>query len=524
MTAERLDGPRTGSRLDDWFSRTVSTPIRQRIWHWGLPIAVTLLAAVLRLWDLGSPRALVFDETYYVKDAYSLSRLGYEGSWAKAANPQFEQGITTGLSTDPSFVVHPPLGKWLISLGIQWFGVENPMGWRITTALAGIIAVWLVIAVARRLMQSTLLASIAGLLLAVDGSAVVMSRVAILDNWVMLFVLIGAAAVLADRAGHERRLAERFAWAQSGGHVHPWGPVFWWRPWLLAAGLAFGAATAVKWSGLWFLAGFGVYLVAVDALARRRVGFSRGVRASLFAQGPVSFVTVVAPGALVYLASWTGWLLTSGGWNRNWASLNGYTGPFPNWLASLGYYHQQAYNYHVSLTSHHPYQANPLTWLFMIRPTSMYYEGATFGENGCTFDSCSSAITGIGNPLIWWAATIAAGYLYYRLIMRREWQVGFMLVGLAAGYLPWLNYLNRTVFEFYTIAFEPFLILGLTWCLGLVLGTAADARERRTRNLALVAVYLSATVAVSAFFVPLMTGMQVPFWFWNAHMWLPSWR
>jgi len=28
---------------------------------------------------------------------------------------------------------------------------------------------------------------------------------------------------------------------------------------------------------------------------------------------------------------------------------------------------------------------------------------------------------------------------------------------------------------------------------------------------------------VSAFFFPIWSGQQVPFWFWQIHMWLPSW-
>ena len=80
----------------------------------------------------------------------------------------------------------------------------------------------------------------------------------------------------------------------------------------------------------------------------------------------------------------------------------------------------------------------------------------------------------MANPLIWWAAVAAALYLVYRLIRYREWRAGLILTGVAAGYLPWLLYPNRTVFQFYTIAFEPYLILGLTFVIGIILG-------RRTR-------------------------------------------
>jgi dolichyl-phosphate-mannose-protein mannosyltransferase len=69
-----------GSRLDDLGARLVATPARRRAWSWGTPIAITLLAAVLRMQALGHPATLIFDETFYVKDAWTLLHLGHEPS------------------------------------------------------------------------------------------------------------------------------------------------------------------------------------------------------------------------------------------------------------------------------------------------------------------------------------------------------------------------------------------------------------------------------------------------------------
>ena len=41
-------------------------------WHWILPLLVTVIAGVLRFTNLAHPDQLIFDETYYPKDAYSL--------------------------------------------------------------------------------------------------------------------------------------------------------------------------------------------------------------------------------------------------------------------------------------------------------------------------------------------------------------------------------------------------------------------------------------------------------------------
>ena len=123
---------------------------------------------------------------------------------------------------------------------------------------------------------------------------------------------------------------------------------------MFAAGAAFGAACAVKWSGLWFLAAFGVYLVIVDALARRRAGVPFWLTGAVLKQGPVTFLLYVPVAAVVYLASWTGWLVTDGGYYRHWADdlQNRATGFFswvPPVFQSLWHYHQSAYSYHVGV-------------------------------------------------------------------------------------------------------------------------------------------------------------------------------
>jgi len=525
---------RTGSRLDDWWLRLMSTPGRQRLWRWGGPIAVTLLAAVLRLVDLAHPNSLVFDETFYVKDAWTTWNLGYEASWPADTDPRFAAGETNIFQTSPSFAVHPPLGKWIIGAGMALFGADSSFGWRISVAVCGILLVLLTALIATKLMRSTLLGTIAGFLLAIDGHAIVMSRVAILDGIVALFMLLGFGAVLLDREWHERRLAVAVAArsrpgpAGDGAPEPPtWGPVIWNRPWVLAAATAFGLASAVKWSGLYFLAAFGVYLIVVDARARRRLGIPFWFSAAVLKQGPVTFVLLVPLALVSYLIPWIGWFATSGGMYRSWAQTAGseWTGAL-SWvpLSIQNFWHLETavYNYHVNEHSPHPYQANPFSWLFLIRPTQMYVNSVDASQ--CGGQVCYENITSIANPIIWWSATAAIFYLVYRLVRKREWQVGLILMGMVAGYLPWLLYSNRTVFQFYTIAFEPYMILGLTFVIGLALGSRGDPRVVRTRALTIVGIFLGVCVLVSAWFYPVWVGMPVPAWFLSLHYWLPTWR
>jgi dolichyl-phosphate-mannose-protein mannosyltransferase len=514
---------------DRLWDALATTPERARFVRWIGPAAVTLLATGTRLWNLGNPKTLIFDETFYVKDAYTLSHLGYEGSWPANADPQFAAGNVNIFLPNASFVVHPPLGKWLISVGFDLFGAQNSFSWRISTAVVGILAVVLLMMIAKYLFRSTLVATIAGLLMAIDGNAIVMSRVALLDNFVMFFALLGFGAILLDRQWSAVRLAAWIGAREAGGRNIDWGPALWWRPWLILAGLAFGLDAAIKWNGIYFLAGLAIYTLVVDAVARKHAGIPFWLTGTIFKQGPTSFILTVPIAVAAYLASWTGWFVTKGGYDRNWADLPGHAwkGAFawvPHAFQSFVQYETEVYGYNINLRTPHPYQANPLTWLFMQRPTSMYFLGSNNGQNGCTSTYCGSLITELANPLIWWAGTAAAVYLLYRLIRYREWRVGLILAGLAAGYLPWLLYLNRTVFQFYTISFEPYMILAIAFVVSQLIGARGDPVWNRERGFRWVTVFLIAAVGLSIFFWPIWTGIQTDYAFTATHFWFPSWR
>lgn len=525
-TAESAKPVRELAPLDRWWGRMLRTPARARLWWWGGPALVTLLAAVLRIWNLGHPQTLVFDETYYVKDAFSLFHLGFEAKWPDGANALFESGDTNVFLDQGSYVVHPPLGKWIIALGMMAFGAGDAWAWRITTALVGTAAVLLVTVIARKLTGSTMLGVVAGFLMAIDGVAIVMSRVALLDNSLMFFILLAFLFLLYDRERMQARIA--LAVANSvDGKPPVWGPVVWARPWVLAAGAALGAACAVKWSGAYVLAGVGIYLVVTDMLARRRAGIQSWATGALLHQAPVTFLQLVPVAVVVYLASWTGWLVTDGGYGRDLAESDpakGFWSWVPLSLQSLWRYHQSMYSFHVGLSTEHSYSAAPWTWPLMTRPTFMYWNNVPEGQDGCTMmGGCTQSITSVSNPLIWWVGIAASLYLIYRFVVTRDWRIAFVLTGLAVTYLPWLQYGERTVFQFYTVVMIPFVVLALTLVAQQVLGRRDGPTERRAGGIAVVVVFLIAATLISAFFYPVWTATEVPYPFWILHNWLPSW-
>ena len=493
--------------------RLLRDPDWGRAIRWLAPLVITAIAALLRLINVAHPHQLAFDETYYVKDAWSLWTLGYEGTWGENANDAFITLQQLPLSEQGAFIVHPPLGKWLIALGMAIGGPDNSAGWRLATALLGTASVLLVYLIARRLSGSVVVASVAGTLLAIDGLSIVMSRIALLDGILTFFVLLGVLFVIIDRQRTIPVLERR-----DPDKPDPfWGPVLWRRPWLIAAGTALGAASAVKWSGLYVLAGFGLYVVVTDALARRRAGVVLWPTAAAFRQGPVSFVLLVFPALAVYLISWTGWLVTAGGYDRQ---------SDPNPLMALWKYHESMLGFHVGLTRGHPYASPAWEWPLLLRPTAVWVDS---DPTGCGTDHCIGVISAIPNPLIWYAGVAAAIYLLYRLV--RGWitrrpvgpELSIPLVGLAVTYVPWLMFPDRTIFQFYTVVMMPFLVIALAMTLRIIAGTREDPLHRRQSGERTVMIFLAFVVLVSAFFLPLWTGMSVPYEFWLLHNWLPGW-
>src|SRR5438128_1706681 len=154
---------------------------------WLATLGVTLVAGLLRFLRLDIPRGKIFDEIYYSCDAQNLLRFGVEQG-SKPGNGCVPNG-------QPGFIVHPPLGKWLIGIGEKTFGV-NEFGWRFSAAVAGTVSVLILIRLARRVTGSTLLGCLAGVLMTFDGLHFVQSRTSMLDIFLMLFVLAAVACAV----------------------------------------------------------------------------------------------------------------------------------------------------------------------------------------------------------------------------------------------------------------------------------------------------------------------------------------
>ena len=417
------------------------------------PILIALASFVLRVVNLGSTKGYIFDEVYYVDGARDLLKYGVEVS-----------------GNNPEFIVHPPVGKWLIGGGIAIFG-DNEFGWRFATALIGTLLILVFARLVHVLFYSPLLTGLGAALMAMDGLLLVHSRTALLDLFLTFFILV--AVLLWHRGRH------------------------WW------AGLAFGLALGCKWSAIYFIA-----IIALVSLYRILVNmdFRESFKpiAKKFAQYGLLPISV-------YVFTWTGWFLSDRGWDRQ-SSAN----PLVAWFN----YHFEMLNFHTGLTEQHPYEANPWSWLVMGRPTSFFYDSPT----DCGAKSCAREVLALGTPLLWWIGTIAIavviGYWVKSLINRSmDPAAQIVSIGIVAGYLPWFAMQQRTMFSFYAIVIVPFMVLAIIYCAKLLL----DSELKPLVSQSIIGGLFVLVLLCFIYFMPLYTGQTITYDQWKMRMWFESW-
>lgn len=475
------------------FDLDVVEPLRAGWAGWRGPLLATAVAAALRLPNLGNPHAMVFDETYYAKDALSLLNFGVEHKFVEGADAKLLAGNGTDYSsvfTDQgSYVVHPPIGKWIIASGESIFGA-TPFGWRIAIALVGILSVLITTRVARRLTKSNFIGTLAGLLLALDGLHIVMSRTALLDTPLSLFVLCAFGALIIDRDRENNQAFRKWRWIMV---------------------IFLGLAISTKWSGLYFAAVFGGLMLFWDYRRRERDGDLASWTKRDFLPSLLMPVTMLG----IYISSWFGWFASSEGWNRNGSTGSG--NAILNSLSSLLGYHKDMWHFHTTLTTAHSYQANPWGWPLMLRPTSFFYESA----NTCGAASCSQEVIPLGNPLIWWVGALALIVMLGLAINRRMSAALPIVAAFIAGWVPWLFFTKRTIFNFYSVVYIPYTVMSLAILLYLANSKIGGATPIHRRWPAIA--FMVAVIALTIFFYPLYVAQSIPYEAWHLRMWFSSW-
>ncbi len=305
--------------------RTVTAPR-----PWLLTLAIALAAELLFLFRVTVPDKPVFDEVHYLPAARALRDL-----------------------SGPANIEHPLLAKELIALGMRLFG-DGPLGWRAMSTAAGSATVAGVFALTWLLTGRTR-AALTGALLAVLGFTVyVQARIAMLDTFMLAFLLWGIVLLTATIRD---------------GSVARWS----------AGAALLGLATACKWVAAPYVAAAAVTFVLLKRERPARWPGLGAVRALALLVGvsvAVYFLTFVP--AFFYANE-------------------------PMTVARLLPFQWEMYLRQTQKLPHHTYQSDWWTWPLLIRPIWYLYEPVDGAQRGIIL---------LGNPAVMWGGLAAVAACY----------------------------------------------------------------------------------------------------------------
>lgn len=279
--------------------------IRKYFFHF----LIILLALLLRFINLSHPPAYIFDEVYHAFTAKQYLHGNVEAwQWWTTPPPGVAYEWT-----------HPPVAKYGMVLGMLILG-ENELGYRIFSAVMGVFAVILLMQFLNLLTHNKTIALLGGLLLAIEGTHLAQSRVAMNDSYMVTFYLASLVAALKNN----------------------------WK----TAALYFGLAMGSKWSAIYGLLPLS-YLYLTSHISTPHLNFSSLARIVLSA---IRYLLITFS---TYILTFTPFILAGHTWSQWWEL------------------HRQMWYYHTNLVATHAYQSTPLQWIFGARPVWYWVEYGT---------------------------------------------------------------------------------------------------------------------------------------------------
>lgn len=449
---------------------------------WFLAIA----ALVTRLWHLGVPSDIVFDEVY------------------------FRQFAANYLSGQYFFDIHPPFVKLLFAGIGSLAGLQAPQVaagavgadiLRILPALAGAALVVLVYAIVRQLGLWRWMAVLGAVLVLCDNALLVESRFVLMDSLLLLF---GFGALSCYLQLRKSRGVVRWAWV--GGTAILLGMLISTK-W---TGLAIGGLIAIVWGVEGILHRVDWRRMAAEAavVALISVGFYMGCFALHFA-----LLTHSGEGDAFMSERFQSTLVGSPYYKQD-ASM-----PFGDKFIELN---SEMYTAQNSLTNvTHPYASRWYSWPLEVRPI-YYWQGVTAS------DGKQGNIYLLGNPAVWWLLAFGTLTSLIVWLVRPSWLgnrrklIAFLLAGYAFNFVPFV-FIERPMFLYHYLFALLFSLL-LTCVMLTVLF------EWQRKKFGVGAVYqtygllLAVVVLGFIYFLPLSYGWPLSADSLQQHMWFPTWR
>lgn len=460
-----------------WYQRLVRYP---EIWVLGIAALMT------RLWNLGFPSAVVFDEVY------------------------FRQFAADYLSGHYFFDIHPPLTKLLLAgsahilhITPEQLASGDPAATvlRIVPALAGALLVPLVYIILRQLRLGRKVATFGAALVLLDNALLVESRFILTDSMLLLAGMGAFSCYLALRRRHD---------------VWRWA-------WVVATAACIGVMVSTKWTGL-ATAGVISLVWLVEGILRR-IDWRRLV-------GEASVVIAVI--AAIYIGSFMVHftLLTKSGEGDAFMSQK-----YQSTLVGNAAYSEKAHMSNwdkfielntVMYTAQgtlseviHPYASRWYSWPLEFRPV-YFWQG----------DILKSGTQGhvylLGNPVVWLLAAIGTLVALIVWLARPEWLggrrklVAVLLLGYGLNFVPFA-FIDRPMFLYHYLSALLFSIIISSVMIGLVFDWQRKKYGKKVVDQTFW-IIVAAVIIGFLYFLPISYGWPLSQADMQQRMWLPSWR
>ncbi|NBS17469.1 MAG: phospholipid carrier-dependent glycosyltransferase [Gammaproteobacteria bacterium] len=389
------------------------------------PLVLLTVGLASRFWGLGTPATVIFDELHWGRYFSSY----FTGSYYFDVHPPLGKLIYAGWAYlwgfTPAFIFElsaPYNGAWALIL-------------RGLPAFMGAMLPLIVYGLALDLGYRQTMAALAGFLIAIDGAFIGISRLILLDPFLLFF---GFAALWS----YQR-------WSKTG-------LVFG----LLIPGVFAGLAVSIKWTGLAFL-GL-ITLLELSRLWTQRESLSP----LLIAKGILALGII--PLLIYTLQFWIHFaLLTHSGPGDDFmtpafqATLEGSRYALdrgelqrPHFFEKFVELNQEMFRANARMTTGHPYSSAWYTWPLMFRPIFMWQGGPL------------ERISLFGNPFIWWGSTIAVLTLLQTTLWLRLRYLDatgrLLLLGWLMNLLPFMG-IGRVMFIYHYLSALVFAILLLVY-------------------------------------------------------------
>ena len=502
---------------------------------------------------------MYFDEIYHARTAYEIATdtdLYFEGRSVGVTDFSYvrDNGFTIYEWT------HPQLGKVLIALGVRLFGM-TPFGWRFTGTLFGVLILWVLYVLAKRLFERTDYALLASGLFGADCMHFTQTRIATIDVYALFFTLLMFLCML-------DYLAINRTDAPFGRKLVPLG----------LSGLAFGLGASSKWTCLYSGVGLAVLFFAsfilrcVDLVRARRATKAKGEGSLRIWINPVPALPVLWMLPVLYALvsdvryevakSGGGTLPHKWSYDESWFDIlfkPGFYVPFfilvGLAVASLFVFRALTKGKNVDLSWNE--QLMTLVFccvMFIAVPAILYYacsysfylsencntlyeqlrclvqkQASMYGyhaglseshpcqsnwyqwplaEKSVWFyagypDNKLSNISSTGNPVVWYVSAFGAVLMFVKWLFdpacRKNRGFYVIFVGILAGLLPWAL-VTRCVFLYHYFSTIPFVLLA-----AVALLYYAEQAEPRLKNVKWI--WLGTAIVFFALLYPAASGL-----------------